>query len=307
MDISIIIVNWNTRDLLQSCLESIYKTIHDISYEIIVVDNASQDGSVAMLQEKYPQVRLIQNEENRGFGAANNQAMRIMAGRYALLLNSDTVLTENAVRELFTFMEGQSDAAMACGQLLNDDGGKQNSVASFPNLLTLLTNTSLLEYLFPKHYPSKRYSYDGPIEVDSCIGACLLVRKKAIEDVGMFDERYFFFFEETDWAYQMREAGWKAFHVPSAFICHFQGQSIGRDIQSRIEFYRSRYQFFRKWKSRPYFVAVSAVIFLRLCMNWLLTAIANIFSLGMHRELRHKFFVYSRLILWYLNFTSHLK
>ena len=263
MDISIIIVNWNTRDLLKSCLESVLETIHDISYEIIVVDNASQDGSVAMLQEKYPHVRLIQNTENRGFGAANNQAMRIMTGQYALLLNSDAVLTENAVRELFTFMEAHSDAAMACGQLLSADGSKQNSVANFPNLLTLLTNTSLLEYLFPNRYPSKRYSYDKPIEVDSCIGACLLVRKKTIEDVGMLDERYFFFFEETDWAYHMRNAGWKIFHVPTAFIHHFQGQSIGRDIQSRIEFYRSRYQFFKKWKSRPYFIVVCFVIFVR--------------------------------------------
>jgi GT2 family glycosyltransferase len=307
MDISIIIVNWNTRELLQSCLESIHKTIRNISYEIIVVDNASRDESVAMVREKYPEVRLIQNEQNRGFGAANNQAMRIMTGRYALLLNSDAFLTDNAVRELFTFMEGQSDAAMACGQLLNADGSKQNSVASFPNLLTLITNTSFLEYLFPKRYPSKRYNHDNPIEVDSCIGACLLVRNKAIEEVGMFDERYFFFFEETDWAYQMKEAGWKVFHVPTAFIYHFQGQSIGRDIQSRIEFYRSRYQFFRKWKKRSYFIVVRIVIFLRLCIDWLFISVANIFCLGVNRELRHKFFVYSRLILWHMNFTFHLK
>jgi GT2 family glycosyltransferase len=304
MDISIIIVNWNTRDLLQSCLESIYKTIHDISYEIIVVDNGSRDGSVAMLQEKYPQVRLIQNEENRGFGAANNQAMRIMTGRYALLLNSDAVLTENTVRELFTFMEAQSDAAMACGQLLNADGSKQNSVASFPNLLTLLTNTSLLEYLFPNRYPSKRYDYDKPVEVESCIGACLIVRNKAIEEVGMFDERYFFFFEETDWAYQMRNAGWKIFHVPTAFIYHLQGQSIGGDIQSRIEFYRSRYQFFRKWKSRLYYILACFVIIIRLCINWLLTSFANIFTLGIKQDLRDKWITYSRLIIWHFHIKS---
>ena len=105
MDISIIIVNWNTRDLLCNCIESVYNTVRDVSYEIIVVDNASLDGSVSILQKAYPQVKIIQNEENRGFGAANNQAMRIMKGEYALLLNSDTVLTENAVNELFTFLE----------------------------------------------------------------------------------------------------------------------------------------------------------------------------------------------------------
>jgi GT2 family glycosyltransferase len=305
MDISIIIVNWNTRDLLQSCLESILKTIHDISYEIICVDNASRDGSVAMLQDKYREVRLIQNEKNRGFGAANNQAMRIMTGRYALLLNSDTVLTENAVRELYAFMETHPSAAMACGQLLNADGGKQNSVASFPNLLTLLTNTSLLEYLFPNRYPSKRYNHDKPIEVDSCIGACLLVRKKAIDDVGMLDERYFFFFEETDWAYQMKEAGWNVFHVPAAFIYHLQGQSIGRDIQSRIEFYRSRYQFFRKWKSRPYYILVRFVVMIRLCINWLLTSLASALTIGMNQELRDKWITYSRLIIWHFRLKSN--
>ncbi|MGZ6275014.1 MAG: glycosyltransferase family 2 protein [Syntrophales bacterium] len=304
MDISIIIVNWNTRDLLQNCLESIYKTISDISYEIICVDNASTDGSVSMLQEKYPQVRLIQNEENRGFGAANNQAMRIMKGRYALLLNSDAVLTENAVRELFAFMEARSDAAMACGQLLNADGSKQNSVAGFPNLLSLLTNTSLLEYLFPKRYPSKRYNHDKPIEVDSCIGACLLARKKAIEEVGMFDERYFFFFEETDWAYQMRSAGWNIFHVPTALIYHLQGRSIGKDIRSRIEFYRSRYQFFRKWKSRPYYILVRFFIMLRLCINWFLTSLASILTIGMKQDLRDKWSTYSRLIIWHFHIKS---
>ena len=299
MDISIIIVNWNTRDLLHNCLESVYRTIGDIRHEIIVVDNASQDGSVAMLRDEYPQVRIIQNEENRGFGAANNQAMRAMAGRYALLLNSDTVLTESAVYELFSFMENHPNAAMACGQLLNADGSKQNSIAGFPTLLTLLTNMPLLEYLFPKRYPSKRYHYREPIEVDSGIGACLLVRKKAIDEVGMFDERYFFFFEETDWAHQMKQAGWKNFHVPTAFIYHLQGQSIGRDIRSRIEFYRSRYQYFRKWKSRSCFILVSAVIVIRLSVNWLLTSVAAVFTLGMQKEIRDKWIVYSRLLLWH--------
>ena len=307
MDISVIIVNWNTRDLLHNCLESIYKTISGISYEIIVVDNASRDGSVAMLHKNYPQVKVIQNAENRGFGAANNQAMHIMTGQYALLLNSDAILTENAVAELFTFMETHPDTAMACGQLLNADGSKQNSIASFPNLLTLLTNTPLLEYLFPKYYPSKRYNYDKPIEVDSGIGACLLVRKKAIDDVGMFDERYFFFFEETDWAYRMKSSGWNIFYVPTAFIYHFQGQSIGRDVRSRIEFYRSRYQFFRKWKSHPYYLLVRIVIMLRLFFNWVLTAFANIFLLCTNREFRDKFLIYSKLILWHMHITSCLK
>jgi len=299
MDISFIIVTWNTKDLLQKCLDSIYKTINDITFEIIVIDNASEDDTVVMLSGKFPHITLIMNSRNLGFGAANNQGLRIMRGRYALLLNSDTVLTIHAVEELFTFMETHPEAAMACGQLLNANGSKQNSVASFPSLPTLMTNMSMLEYLFPKRYPSKHYDYEKPIEVDSGIGACLLVLKKAIDEVGMFDERYFFFFEETDWAYQMKKAGWKIFHIPTAFIYHFQGQSIGRNVRSRIEFYRSRYLFFRKWHSRAYYLLISSVIFFRLLINWLLTSVGNILTLGFHRGIRAKWIVYSRLIFWH--------
>ncbi len=300
MDISIIIVNWNTKDLLSQCLRSVYETIKNLSCEVIVVDNASTDGSVSMLRHEFPSVEVVENSANRGFGAASNQALRIMKGRYALLLNTDTVLTANAVQNLYLFLESHPHAAMACGQLLNADGSKQNSIAAFPTFLTLLTNTSLLEYMFPKRFPSKRYHCAGPIEIESGIGACLLVRKQAIDEVGMLDERYYFFFEETDWAYQMRAAGWKIFHVPSAFIYHFQGQSIGRDAGSRIEFYRSRYQFFRKWKKARYFVGATVVIVVRLIVNWLLTSAATFFTLFLNKPLRNKWHVYSQLLLWHL-------
>jgi GT2 family glycosyltransferase len=301
MDLSIIIVTWNTKDLLQKCLDSIYKTIHDITFEVIVIDNASEDDTVVMLRGNFPHITLLKNSQNLGFGAANNQGLQIMRGRYALLLNSDTVLTIHAVEELFAFMETHPESAMACGQLLNSDGSKQNSIASFPSLLTLMTNMPLLEYLFPKRYPSKRYNYEKPIEVDSGIGACLLVRKKAIDEVGMFDERYFFFFEETDWAYQMKKADWKIFHIPTAFIYHFQGQSIGRNVRSRIEFYRSRYLFFRKWHRHAYYLLISSVIFSRLLVNWLLTSAGNLLTLGFHRGIRAKWIVYSRLIFWHFH------
>jgi GT2 family glycosyltransferase len=300
MDISIVIVNRNTRELLRKCLESIETTVRGLSYEIIVVDNASTDGCVGMLRERFPKVRPVENSENRGFGAANNQALRIMLGRYALLLNSDTALTENAVRKLYDFLETHPEAAIACGQLLNADGSRQNSIAAFPGLLTLLTNTPLLEMLFPRRFPSKRRTHAGPIEVDSGIGACLMVRKSAIDAVGMFDERYFFFFEETDWARQMRAAGWKIFHVPAARIYHFQGQSIGGNIRSRIEFYRSRYRYFRKWESFPVYLLVRTVIFSRLLVNWVLTAFGNLLTLGLRRGMRDKWSVYGRLILWHI-------
>jgi GT2 family glycosyltransferase len=300
LGISVIIVNWNTCDLLRQCLQSVYRTVRDVALEVIVVDNGSTDGSVAMLRKLFPQVNVIGNPENRGFAAANNQALRIMSGRYALLLNSDAVLMEDAAAALYRFMESRPEAAMAFGQLLNADGSKQNSIAAFPTLWTLLANTSLLEYLLPGRYPSKRYSHQSPIEIESGIGACMLARKTAVDAVGMLDERYFFFFEETDWCFRMRRAGWKIYHVPAARIVHFQGQSIGRNIRSRIAFFRSRYQFFKKWRSDAYNAAVRIVVFLRLAVDWLLTSAGLLLTLGLKRALRDKWMVYAHLLLWHL-------
>jgi GT2 family glycosyltransferase len=299
IDVSVIIVNWNTKDLLKNCLNSIYQTIQNLTFEIIVVDNASSDGSLEMLQQNFPEVINIGNQENRGFGAANNQAFAVMQGKYALLLNTDALLTPGAVKRLWTFGEANSDAAIVCGQLLNADGSKQNSIASFPSLLTLSANISLLEYLFPRKYPSKRYEHSGSIEVDSAIGACMMIRKKALDEVGVFDERYFFFFEETDLAYTMHKAGWKTYHIPDAFIYHLQGQSIGGNVRSRIEFYRSRYKFFSKWHGRSYYLAARALIFGRLLINWLSGFTMTVVTLGLNKKLRHKFFVYSQLIFWH--------
>lgn len=300
IDISVIIVNWNTKELIQNCLDSVYRTIENLTFEVIVVDNASSDGSLSLLDKKYPQVITIRNQANRGFGAANNQAFAIMKGKYALLLNTDAVLTPNAVNKLWSFAEARPRAAIICGQLLNTDSSKQNSVAAFPTLLTLATNTSLLEYLFPKHYPSKRYKHKEPIEVDSAIGACMLIRKKALDEVVFFDERYFFFFEETDLAYAIKRSGWFVYQVPDALIYHLQGQSIGHNSQSRIEFYRSRYQFLRKWHSPIYYYSASGLIILRLIIDWLLSFIVMTATLGLVKNFRQKLTVYSQLLLWHI-------
>ena len=299
IDISIIIVNWNTKVLLKNCLNSIYQTIHDLNFEVIIVDNASADGSIEMLEREFTSVIRIINKENKGFGAANNQAFAEMKGKYALLLNTDTVLTSEAVKKIWNFCEVNEKAAIVCGQLLNADGSKQNSVASFPSLLTLAANTSLLELLFPGRYPSKRYKHTSPIEVDSAIGACMMIRKKALDETGFFDERYFFFFEETDLAYTMRRKSWKIYQVPDALIYHLQGQSIGHNINSRIEFYRSRYQFLRKWHNPLYCYLATGIIFLRLLANGVSNFIFVVFTLGLNKKLRYKLIMYSKLIFWH--------
>ncbi|MFC1811243.1 glycosyltransferase family 2 protein [Thermodesulfobacteriota bacterium] len=300
MDLSIIIVNWNTKKLLLDCLESIFETVKNMSIEIWLVDNASTDGSAEAVKHAYPDVKVIRNKVNMGFAAANNQAFKRMQGRYALLLNTDTALTQGAVETIYNFMENRPEAGMACGQLLSQDGSKQNSIANFPTLIYLICNESLLQILFPKKYPGKRKEYSAPIEVDSCIGACLMVRKKAMEAVGIFDEDYFFFFEETDWAYRMNQAGWKVCFVPSAKIYHFQGQSVGHNVRSRILFYRSRYIFFKKWHGHSYHL-IRLVIFFRLLINAGLNLIGVVGTLGMQRNIRNKLRIYVRLIRWHID------
>ncbi|NLA42147.1 MAG: glycosyltransferase family 2 protein [Smithella sp.] len=299
MEISFVIVNWNTKDLLRGCLDSIAKTVGSLSHEIIVVDNASSDGSADMLAREYPSVRVIANSKNSGFGAANNQGFAVMKGKYALLINTDAVLTEGAVEKLWRFAEAHPRAAIVCGQLLNADGSKQNSVAAFPTLLSLCLNTSLLEYLFPGRYPSKRYEHREPLEIESAIGACIMVRGQALTEVSYFDERYFFFFEETDLAFAMKQAGWSVYQVPDAYIYHFQGQSIGHNTQSRIEFYRSRYQFLRKWHGTAYYHTAVVVILLRLLADVLLNAAGVVLTLGLAAGIRRKLAVYTRILRWH--------
>ncbi len=298
-DLSIIIVNWNTKKLLLDCLASVYETVKGTSMEVWLVDNASTDGSVEAVKGLYPNVRIIQNSQNIGFAAANNRAFKRMCGRYAVLLNTDALLTKGAVKAIYDFMEKTPDAGMACGQLLNPDGSKQNSIANFPGLPSLLFNETLLRILLPGRYPSKRKEYKNPIEVDSCVGACLIVRKKTMDHVGLLDDDYFFFFEETDWARRIKQSGWKVYFVPTARIIHLQGRSVGHNVRSRILFYRSRYIYFQKWHRSNYGL-VQGVIFSRLVMNAALNFIAFIGTLGLHAGIRVKLDTYVKLINWHL-------
>lgn len=299
MELSFIIVNWNTKELLLQCLDSIRETVADIGHEIWVVDNASIDGSVEAVQTYHPEAHLLLNEENRGFAAANNQAFSRMAGRYAILLNSDARLTAGAARTLYDYMEGHRDVGMACGQLLNADGTLQRSVANFPSWVTLLGNETLLNLLFPGRYPGKRRVARHPIEVESGIGACLILRKTAIDQIGGFDEGYFFFFEETDYARRMWKNGWKVVFVPQARIVHEQGKSVGTRADGRILFYRSRYRYLRKWHPSTHSL-LGGFIVARLLANFLLSGVGVLLSAGCAPSLRNKTVVYGKLLLWHL-------
>ena len=298
MDISIIIVNWNTKDLLMECLASIFETVKKGTFEVWLVDNASIDGSVEAAEKTYPAINIIVNKKNLGFAAANNLAFKRMNGRYALLLNTDATLTENAVNDLYDFMEVNNHVGVACGQLLNTDGSEQNSIANYPSLLSLLFNETVLRILFPNKYPSKRKRYMTPIEVDSCIGACMIVRKEAMDEVGVFDEGYFFFLEETDWAYRMNQAGWKVYFVPTARIFHAQGKSVGKSANKKIMFYRSRYYFFKKWHKSTYII-ICTTVFIRLLANTFLSLLGVLLTLGLNSGVIKRFNIYIQLIIWH--------
>ncbi len=299
VDLSIIIVNWNTKDLLLQCLEAVYKGVPEVRHEILIVDNASTDGSGEAVRDRYKDVKLICNDQNLGFARANNIALSMMQGRYALLLNTDTVVEEGAIKTLYSFMEAHPESGMACGQLLNPDGSRQNSIANFPTLTGLISNESLLRILLPHRFPSKMQNHKHPIEVESGIGACLMVRKLTMERVGLLDESYFFFLEETDWALRRRQQGWKVFFVPAARIYHEQGQSVGHGVDSRILYYRSRYIYFKKWHPRAFHLYCT-LVFVRLILNTGLTLAGTLLSAGIHQNLKKKAGVYIKLLIWHL-------
>ncbi len=300
MDISIIVVNYNTREMLLNCLRSIYENVAGFAYQLIVVDNGSQDGSAQAVRDHFPSVRLIACWRNLGFAQANNLAISEAKGRYLGFVNSDAILERGALNALVNFMETVPKAGLACGQLLNSDGSKQNSFSNFPSFASELLNKSMLKLIFPGRYPSKRQDYTEPRPVEAVIGAFFVARKQAVDEVGPMDEDYFLFLEETDWSLRMARAGWGVYHVPQARACHLQGGSLRQNpLAGRVEFYRARYTYFRKhkgtWAAR--FLKLSLVV--RLLLDCCLLFIALLAALGFHRRLRRRLAVCLGLLCWH--------
>ncbi|OGP79278.1 MAG: hypothetical protein A2V86_08595 [Deltaproteobacteria bacterium RBG_16_49_23] len=301
MDLSIIIVNWNTKDFLLECLESIYGNRKKIEMEVIVVDNGSIDGSQEAMKERFQDWKLIQNKQNFGFAKASNQGIMLSRGKYLLLLNPDTRVKEGAMEALLSFMDGHPEAGVAGAQLLNPDGSKQNSIANFPSLATELLNKRLLRWLFPDQFPGKERIYSMPIEVDSVIGACMMVRREAIGQAGLLDEDYFLFLEETDWCYRMKKAGWKIIHVPAAKIYHLQGKSAERDKkQAKVEYYRSRYQYFEKHKGNVQWLLLCVGLIIKLMIEFVSMGLANLLTYFAKEKWKRRLSVYAYLLWWHL-------
>jgi len=254
IDLSIVIVSWNSHDVLLDCLASIEREIRGqagpdaLVTETLVVDNHSADDTVADVRARYPWAELFALDANRGFSGGNNVGLRRAQGRYAVLLNPDTVVLPGALERCVRHLDEHDDVGVVGPQLLNPDGTKQNSVHAWPSLLTEIVPKGVLERLFPRRFPSKRFEHPEPIEVEAVLGACLMVRKEVLAQVGLMPEDYFLYLEETDWCRRIAEAGWKIEHVPDARVIHVFGTSTKKrkPVETRIEYHRSLYHFFHK-------------------------------------------------------------
>ncbi|MBN1882154.1 MAG: glycosyltransferase family 2 protein [Deltaproteobacteria bacterium] len=298
---SFVIICYNNRTLIGDCIESIYRHVTDGDFEIFVSDNGSTDGSVEYIGETFPEVIIVENGRNLGFARANNAALRRASGEYYVLLNSDARLTAGAVAAIRDYMRSHMDVGVAGGALVHEDGSPQNSVAAYPSMMTEIGAKFLLKALFPRKYPGKLHRYVAVIDVDSIIGACMVVRGSAVKDVGMLDEDYFFFIEETDWCYRMKRAGYRVVAVPGATIVHLQGKTAGRyPVRVRIEYYRSLFLFMDKHRGRMYRALFILGIFIKNIVNLVANASVVCVTLGKNRRAVEKVRRSARITEWLL-------
>ncbi len=257
MKLSIVVVNWNTNDLLGDCLNSIYGNPPEGEFEVIVVDNASTDGSQDVIKTNFPQVKLIANDQNLGFSRANNQAIRASRGEYILLLNSDTVVSDDALGKMIRFMDEHPEAGVASCTLLLSDGTPQPFIHGKDPTLGYLIRRILRMLL------KGRFMHDWRgaevIETDWVTGACMMVRKRVIDEVGLLDENMFMYFEDNDWCYRMRKKGWKIYYYPFVQITHLCGRSADRPSRKE-DYYRSLVYFYKKHYSLPARLVLSMLL-----------------------------------------------
>jgi GT2 family glycosyltransferase len=236
--ISVIIVNWNTRELLARALAAVAVSAAELPHKVIVVDNGSTDGSQAMVGTRFPGVQLIANDRNVGFAAANNQGLVVARGQAALLLNSDAAPEPAAIPALWEALLARPRAAVIGPRLLNADGTTQGSRHRFPTLATLLIESTPVERWRPNSVVVHRFHVADQSDhvaqpCDWLMGACLLVRRAAIAAAGPLDPRFFFYAEEVEWQWRLRRAGWEVWYEPAARVLHDGGQSSQRDLPAR--------------------------------------------------------------------------
>jgi len=268
VDLSVVIVNWNTKDLLRDCLTSILHHAQAIRIEILIVDNGSRDGSVEMVGRDFPTVQVVVNSHNEGFAAANNRGLRRAGGRYFLLLNSDTVVLPDALEAMVRYMDAHPHVGALGPRLLNEDGSLQVSVRDFPRLdhdAAMMLEVKYWPLLgdLARRYMQRTYAPDPEQvrEVDWVVGAALLLRREALEQVGLLDDEYFFFFEEVDLCYRLRQHNWPIVYLGAVAIVHLGGQSWARVSAQRLTwYYRGLLRFYRLHAVRRRYLLLRAGI-----------------------------------------------
>jgi GT2 family glycosyltransferase len=274
LDLSIIIVNYNVKEFLQNLLHSIDKASQNLSSEIIVVDNASDDGSVELMISKFPSVKLIENKTNLGFGKANNQALKIAEGKYFLLINPDAVVREDTFKKMIEFLEEHKDAGLAGCKILNPDGSLQLACRrSFPGPWTSFCKVTGLSNLFPNSKMFARYNLtyldeNQTYEVDAISGSFMMLKKEVYEKVGGFDEQFFMYGEDLDLCYRIQKADYKVFYVHTTQVIHYKGESTKRSSMDETKiFYNAMHLFVKKHLSSSFlveFILRSAIGFRKL-------------------------------------------
>jgi len=279
--LSIILVNWNTADLTKDALLSVYKETSGFDFEVIIVDNNSGDGSVEMIKKEFPQVILIENKDNLGFGKANNQALKIAQGDYLMFLNTDVVVLDGALNKLVNYLDQNEDVMMVGPRLLNRDLTFQhacrrmlpNPVNSFFHLfgLTKIFKNSKIVNQY------KRYSADpeitGPTEALS--GAAMMFRRQVYSAIGGFDETFFMYGEDLDFCKRVLDKGWKIVYVSDAKIIHFGGQSSGkRKVKSLVNFYEAMWLYYKK--HFKYNFLINLLVWLGIKFRMILALISNV-------------------------------
>ncbi len=267
MNLSIIIVNYNTKELTKQCIESIIKTAVDFSYEIILIDNASNDGSLPMLQNEFPQIKFIRNRKNIGFAKANNQGIKVSHGDFILLLNSDTIVLEGCLRKTLDFFCDYPKAEIVGCQVLNNDGSMQYSCSHFPNILTeiILFTKNILKYFWDPvtYYRYMHYLKPDKIRsVDAVSGCFLCAKRETFNKIGLLDEHFFMYYEDTEFCLRAKKNGIYTFYFPEAKIIHLHGKSNDKLSYATLQHcYKSAQYYFCKTIG-----AKSGLLFKNLCV-----------------------------------------
>jgi len=282
MDLTIVIVNYNTCKLTCDAIRSVLESITSFRYEVIVVDNDSSDDSVETIFRNFPEVILIRNDQNVGFARANNQAIRIAQGRYILLLNSDTVIQPDTLQIMVSYMEQNPEVgASGCKVVLPDGSLDKACRRGFPTPEASFYYLTGLSRLFPRNARLNQYQLthldpDESCPVDCLVGAFMMVRREVIQQVGLLDEDFFMYGEDVDWCYRIKQAGWVIYYYPRTSIMHYKGASSKRKpVKIVYEFHRAMYLFHKKHYRHQYSWLTNAVVYAGISLRLTLSLIQN--------------------------------